>query len=75
MKIKMKRLFIGSVSAIGAYTLVNTYRVHHVKKILTNYNMNHQSTPLVVQKVNAGPKLQKNNYNDVWSTRDYIRLR
>lgn len=75
MKINMKKIFIGSISALGAYTLVNTYRVKHIKRILKNYDMNHQNAPLTITKRNDGPKLEKNLYKEEWPERNYIRIR
>ncbi len=75
MKINMKKIFIGSISVLGAYTLVNTYRVKHIKRILRNYDMNHQNAPLTITKRNDGPKLEKNLYKEEWPERNYIRIR
>ena len=69
----MKKIFIGSISALGAYTLVNTYRVKHVKKILRNYDMNHQNAPLTITKKNDGPKLEKKLYKNEY--KDFKKIK
>lgn len=66
MKINMKKLFIGSISLIGTYTLVNVYRSHRIKKVLDTYNLNHQNTPL--------KPVTKSLKKDQWSDRKYIKI-